>query len=242
MSQPKAKRISALSDALSQHRVLHIKTAAQLLGVSEMTVRRDVGAHADRFAFLGGHIVPAGDLEREGPYDLARAGDSHATAKRQACLHAIELIKPDDTVFFDCGTTVPYLVDLVPESFAITAICYAFNVAERLIRKPNIRLVMLGGVYHPASASFSGPDGLQTLNGTGINIAFLSAAGIDRERGATCAHFHEAEIKRAAMARSQQNILLIDSSKVGKLRPAFFGDVQAFDDIITEDGSTDLTA
>ncbi|PWW01446.1 DeoR family transcriptional regulator [Hoeflea marina] len=242
MSHPKARRISALSDALVTHRVLHIKTAAQMLGVSEMTVRRDVGAHGDRFAFLGGHIVPAGDLERDGPYDLARAGDSHATAKRRACAHAIGFIKPDDTVFFDCGTTVPHLVDLLPEEISITAVCYALNVAERLVRKRNVRLVMLGGVYHPASASFSGPEALRTLNGLAINVAVLSAAGIDRQRGATCAHFHEAEIKRAAMARSRQTVLLVDSSKIGRLRPAFFGEAQAFDAVITEDGAAELPA
>jgi DeoR family deoxyribose operon repressor len=41
MNPRKGHRIAALADALSQHRILHIKTAAQILGVSEMTGRRD---------------------------------------------------------------------------------------------------------------------------------------------------------------------------------------------------------
>ncbi|MGO7204396.1 DeoR family transcriptional regulator, partial [Rhizobium ruizarguesonis] len=41
MDSRKGRRIAVLSEALSQHRILHIKNAAEILGVSEMTVRRD---------------------------------------------------------------------------------------------------------------------------------------------------------------------------------------------------------
>lgn len=238
MNSRKGRRIAVLSEALSQHRILHIKSAAEILGVSEMTVRRDVSANADQFAFLGGHIIPAADGDNDHPYEISRAADSHAAAKRQICSQAVDYINDEDTIFFDCGTTLPYLADLLPDHLHVTAICYALNVADRLARKPNVRLVMMGGLYHPASASFSGTAGLETLNSLVINVAFLSAAGVDRRHGATCAHFHEAEIKKKAMSRAQRNILLADKSKIGKLKPAFFGDMAAFNEVITEDGLT----
>ncbi len=118
----------------------------------------------------------------------------------------------------------------------MTAVCYALNIAEKLSRKPNIRLVMMGGVFHPASASFSGTIGMDTLRSLGINIAFLSAAGVDFDRGATCMHFHEAEIKRQVIAQARKRVLVFDSSKIGKLKPAFFGDIASFDVLVTEAG------
>jgi DeoR family deoxyribose operon repressor len=239
MDSRKGRRIAVLSEALSQHRILHIKNAAEILGVSEMTVRRDVSANADQFAFLGGHIVAAVEAEND-PYEISKAADSHAAAKRQVCSQAVDYIHHDDTVFFDCGTTLPYLVDLLPDQIHITAICYAMNVADRLARKPNVRLVMLGGLYHPASASFSSASGLEMLDQLVINVAFLSAAGVDARRGATCAHFHEAEIKKKAMSRARKNILLADTSKIGKLKPAFFSDMKSFDVVITENGMNDF--
>ncbi|WEZ82318.1 DeoR family transcriptional regulator [Rhizobium sp. 32-5/1] len=242
MNTRKGQRIAALSDALSQHRVLHIRNAAQILGVSEMTVRRDVSANSDLFGFLGGHIVPAAESEPDNPYELSKAADSHAAAKRDVCAHAASYIHHDETVFFDCGTTLPYLVDLLPDDIHLTAVCYSLNVAERLTRKPHVRLVMLGGLYHPASASFSGSSGLETLDSLVINVAFLSAAGVNSRHGATCAHFHEAEIKRKAMSRAEKNVLLIDRSKMGRLKPAFFSDMQAFDAVLTEDGPTEFFA
>jgi len=157
-------------------------------------------------------------------------------AKREACAHAVRKIRPDETIFIDCGTTLIHLIDLIPENYQITAICYAMNVAERLSRRPNVTIIMLGGVYHPASASFSGTHDFDILNSVGINAAFLSAAGVDAKRGATCEHFHEAVVKQKVMSLARENYLVIDSSKIGKLKRAFFSAMDGFDAIITEHG------
>jgi DeoR family transcriptional regulator, deoxyribose operon repressor len=242
MGKRKTARIIALADALAARRVLHLKDAAALLGVSEMTVRRDIADNPGLFGYLGGHIVPAADIEGDAPYELARAADSHAAAKREACVHAARHIRSDEAIFIDCGTTLEYIVDLIPENYAVTAVCYALNIAERLARKPNIRLVLLGGVYHPSSASFSGNSGLETLDQIGINVAFLSAGGVDPGRGATCVHFHEVPVKQKVISLARENYLVIDRSKIGKLKPAFFAPMNAFRSVVTEEGETVLAA
>ena len=242
MVSRKQSRILTLMQALTERRVIHLKEAAELLGVSEMTVRRDVGDNPELFGYLGGHIVPATDSEGDAPYELARAADSHALAKRQACAQALKYLRAEETIFIDCGTTLAHFVDLIPADFPLTAVCYALNIAEKIARKPNMTLVMMGGVYHPASASFSGSAGLETLNETGINTAFLSAAGFDAGRGATCAHFHEAQVKRRVLARTQRSVLVTDSSKIGRVKPAFFAEADAFDAIVTENGDFALAA
>jgi DeoR family deoxyribose operon repressor len=173
-------------------------------------------------------------------YEIATAADSHAAAKREACVHAARHIRPDETIFIDCGTTLLHLVDLIPDDCRVTAICYALNVAERLARKPNVTMVMLGGLYHPSSASFSAEFDLDRLAGFGINVAFLSAAGIDMQRGATCAAFHEAEVKKKAITLARESYLVVDSSKMGKLQRAFFAPVDAFKAIITEHGEAPI--
>lgn len=240
MVTQKQRRISTLVELLAERRVIHIKDAAGLLGVSEMTVRRDLADHAHLFGYLGGHIVPRRDGDVDAPYELSIAADSHAVAKRNACQQALRHVRPDETVFIDCGTTLTHLVDLIPDGIPLTVVCYSLNIAEKIAKRPNLSLVLLGGLYHPASATFFGDAGIETLAELGINVAFLSAAGLDLERGASCAHFHEAQIKRKVIAMAQRRILVTDSSKIGKLRPAFFGEIGAFDEIITETGPLDL--
>lgn len=229
-------RLDQLAALLGEKGVLHLKDAARELGVSEMTVRRDISSEAGRFAFLGGHIMPAEKVEPEQPYQLAAQADRHAGAKREACRFAVSHIHADDTIFVDCGTTLSHLIDLIPQSMPLTVVCYALNIAERLAEAPNIRLILLGGLYHPETASFSGPQGLDTLDRVGINTAFLSAAGLDTARGATCAHFHEVAVKQKAIAIAQKNLLVIDNSKLGRVKPAFFAPADAFDVVYTEDG------
>ena len=240
MTVRKAQRVVALVDALSERRVVHLREAARLLGVSEMTVRRDIANHPGQFTFLGGHIMSAAEMEGDTPYELATAADSHAAAKREACIRAAVHIRPDETIFIDCGTTLVHLVDLIPDDYRITAICYALNVVDRLVRKPNVTIVMLGGFYHAASASFSGSQDLGILGSIGINVAFLSAAGVDAKRGATCEHFHEAQVKQKVMSLARENYLVADSSKIGKLKRAFFAPMSAFKAVITELGETSL--
>lgn len=236
MATRNSDRLDRLSALIVERGVIHLKDAAKALGVSEMTIRRDIAGETDRFAYLGGHIMPAQAVEPEQPYELASAADRHAQAKRQACTYAVDHLHAEDTIFVDCGSTLMHLADLLPDAMPLTAACYALNIADKLALKPQIRLIMLGGFYHPASASFSGASALDLLGQLGINNAFFSAAGLEEARGATCVHFHEAEIKRKAIAVSRKKILIVDNSKIGRIRPAFFARADEFDTIYTEDG------
>src|SRR6187402_2234796 len=134
-------RLDQLAAILGERGVMHLRDAAQRLGVSEMTIRRDIAGDAARFAYLGGHIMPAGKVEPEQPYELAAQADRHADAKRAACRHALAHIHADDTIFVDCGTTLQHLIDLIPQSVPLTVVCYALNIADRLASTPNIRLI-----------------------------------------------------------------------------------------------------
>ena len=113
----------------------------------------------------------------------------------------------------------------------------AFNIADILSKKQNVRMILLGGVYHAASASFSSDDSLAALSRFGINKAFISAGGVDVERGASCSNFHEVPIKQKAMQGAIESHLVVDSSKFGKIRPAYFARIDQFDSIITEAGT-----
>ena len=96
-----------------------------------------------------------------------------------------------------------------------------------------MRLLVLGGLYNPSSASFSVDDGLATLDRLGINRAFISAGGVHAERGVSCSNFHEIGVKQAVLRRAVHRPLVVDGSKLGKVRPAPFADLDAFDALVT---------
>jgi DeoR family deoxyribose operon repressor len=213
---------------------LKLSVVAADLGVSEMTVRRDVMDSDGRFACLGGHVIGAQNDTAGSDYDLLTETDHHAAAKIAACSKAVKLIEEDDTIFVDCGTTTPHLAAQIPGELRLTAVCYSLNVADILSRRQNTRLIVLGGLFHPGAASFSGQSALEELERLNINKAFISAGGVHEERGVTCSHFHEVPVKQAAIARAVEAHLVIDSSKFGKVRAAHFAGVDAFASIISD--------
>lgn len=228
-----ATRVNALADALAAAAPLHLRAAAQLLGVSEMTVRRDIEKEPERFGYLGGYIVPrTGDA----PYLMAREQGAHEAAKAAVGARAAALVEAEDTIFIDCGTTTPHLVRALPD-VRLTVVCYALNVATPLAKNPKVRLILLGGLYNPSSASFEVQDGLATLDRLGINKAFVSAGGVHAERGVSCSNFHEVAVKQAVLRMAERRCLLVDGSKIGKLRPAFFAELQQFDTLVTDGGA-----
>lgn len=236
MQSQRASRLAILAERLEAGGSLHLKEAAALLGVSEMTVRRDIASCEGRFTYLGGHIVGGQDEPGGMGYFLDREVDSNTASKREACEHAVSLIENGDTLFIDCGTTMPHLASRIPASLSLTVVCYAMNVAEIVCKKPNLKVILLGGIYHPSSASFVSAEALEMLRKIGINKAFLSAGGVHEERGVSCSNFHEVPIKQAAMAIALHKIVVIDSSKLGKVKPAFFAGLRDIDTIVTDSG------
>ncbi|CAB3757335.1 DeoR/GlpR family DNA-binding transcription regulator [Paraburkholderia humisilvae] len=232
----KTERLRVLADALARQSVMRLRDAASLLGVSEMTVRRDIAASPAKFTYLGGYIVSANDVPNSAGYSLEQEKDHFAQAKAEASSIAAGLIANNETIFIDCGTTLTTLARLIPTEMHVTVVCYSLNVAEILRRKPNVRMILLGGVYVPSSDSFAGEESIEMLRRMGINKAFISAGGVDVAHGVTCWNFHEVALKQAAMASSVESHLVVDSSKFGVVKAVRFSQVDDFDSIITEKG------
>lgn len=235
MSKQRKHRLDQLQAALAAGGFLRLKDAARLLGVSEMTVRRDIAACDGCVTYLGGYIMAAGEAPGSMGYILDRERDSHTPLKRAACDAAATLLRPGETIFLDCGTTIPHLASRIPPDSGITVVCYAMNVAEIVCKKPGVRVVMLGGLYHSSSASFSSPESLETLRGIGINTAFVSAGGIHGAFGVSCSNFHEVAIKQTAIGNAVSKVLVVDSSKFDVVKPVFFAGLDRFDTVCCDD-------
>ncbi len=227
-------RLNALSRLVGQSAV-KLTEAAQALGVSSMTVRRDLAAAGETMELLGGYIIDRG-ASTGARYSLDGEISSHVQAKRQAAERAAQLVEAGDTIFIDCGTTLPHLVTSLRPGLKLTVVCYALNIADAVSQLPDSSLFLLGGVFHPASATFASDEALRSLQRIGINKAFLSAGGLHDTHGASCSNFNEVAVKRAVLRQAEHSFLVIDSSKLGRLKPAHFAAPGSFERVITELG------
>lgn len=224
-------RLARLRGAVANGRALHLSDAAEMLGVSEMTIRRDLTVPDTSLAYYGGYIVGAGAGAR---YSLDQERGSHSDGKLAAARHAARLVEEEDTLFIDCGSTMPHLAAGLPPDVRLTVVCYSLDIAGQVARRPNTQLVLLGGLYHASSETFFSEEALAMLRRVGINKAFLSAGGVHPDRGASCSNFHEVPVKQAALRAAMRSYLVVDGSKFGRLKPAAFSPLDAFERIITD--------
>ncbi|MFG6666237.1 DeoR/GlpR family DNA-binding transcription regulator [Halomonas sp. HNIBRBA4712] len=232
MNDRREERLALLKEALERHTLLPLRDAATLCGVSEMTIRRDLQGGAAPIQLAGGRLFK---LPAAPAYDLAEQQEVDYPVKYRLCERALDFIDEEDTLFIDCGSTLTPLLGFLSRFRALTVVTYALNVASAVSTLPNVRLVLLGGLYYPASQSFGGDNVAFEIRRLGINKALISAAGVDDQQGVSCFHFHEVAPKRAAIECAEKRILLIDKRKMGVVRPAYFATLGDFDALVTDD-------
>lgn len=234
VDRKKSDRIKLIQQALQDQKAIHLREMAALLDVSEMTLRRDLGRYPDKFHLLGGHITLAFDPSETAEYKLAEQGTRHVEEKRRIGKLAAAFIQPGDTVFFDCGTTVPFVVDFIPDDLEFTAVCNSLNVLLKLQQKPNCSIVLCGGTFHRKNQVFEHRDESSILDSVRLTWAFVSAAGVSQTQGVTCFNFNEVEVKQKVLRQAQHCMLLADHTKFDAVKTAHFATLEQFHVVVSD--------
>ncbi len=229
----KTDRIKQIQQALQDQKAIHLREMAALLEVSEMTLRRDLSRHPGQLRLLGGYITRAHDDPEPGI--TGSASRTPAMSRRSAASASWPLLSSVlATRFFDCGTTIPFVVDFIPDELEFTAVCNSLNVLLKLQQKPNCNIVLCGGVFHRKNQVFESHAETSILDGVRLTWAFVSAAGVSLDCGVTCFNFHEVEVKQKVMRQARQSLLLADHSKFDAVRTAHFGALSDFHCVVSD--------
>ena len=230
MSLKKMTRIDKISQLLIAKTGVSIRELAVELGVSEITIRRDLkqleqqgtvklinGVAIHRAAQNPHSTLPEYNLD----YEVLHFGDRKARIGKKAA----SLIEPNDVIAIDTGSTCSYLTQNLPSGVHLTVLTYCMNTLAQLTTHPNYDVICAGGYLYPNTRMFYSPEGISLINRTCVNKAFLSTAGISGKLNVTCVAPHEMNAKSALMESSQTKILLLDSSKFSKICPTTFASV-----------------
>ena len=89
-------RIQKLEFLLKQMDKIHLRDAAEILNVSEMTIRRDLGTEPGSLVLLGGYIVKDPQHLNENSYFILEQQNKNIVQKMQIGKLAAEQIKEGD--------------------------------------------------------------------------------------------------------------------------------------------------
>lgn len=231
----KEARIEKLLHIIETHNGITIRDLSVMEGVSELTIRRDLQAleGSQLVNNVRGTVFYNHDENADKSYLLSIATSKHRKEKKSIGAYAAGLIQPGEFVIIDNGSTTEQVAASIPFDAEITVLCYSMNVLNNLYKKPKINLIFCGGNFHHQTLMFECAESLEIIRRARAGKVFVSAAGVHEELGITCSSEYELACKREIIKAGVERILLVDFSKFGKVEPCYFGDLSAFQKVIT---------
>lgn len=239
MSYERKKRIQNIEKLLNQEVELSVKEIAEMLHVSDMTVRRDFDALEEQGKIRrthGGAVLLDPTTHTGDTYILGEHTTKNVREKNLIGIKAASLVQPHETIYLDSGTTTPFVAKHLSPELPITVLCYTITNALEFYPRKNANLILLGGIFHRDSHIFHSDENLALITKTRADKAFISTGGLDPELGLTTYFYYEAEIKREMIRSARQIILVTDSTKLGKISVTHFAGLDEIDMIITDNG------
>jgi DeoR/GlpR family transcriptional regulator of sugar metabolism len=243
-------RAGARRDALVQlvrdHGFCSVRDLSDLLGVSRVTVRRDIlQLHADGLVRAAhGGVSAVSGTTTGGPFELRR--QQNQVAKQAIAQRAAKLLAGADDVVIgiDAGTTAAELADCLASETGLTIVTHSLPVMNAFSRNRGIELVAAGGVFDTDTQAFTGPAAIANLQRVRLSTLFLTASSI-RSSMMYCGNDFEAEAKRTLLSLADRVVLLIDSSKFARaaaftVAPLEAVDLVVVDDRLSSDAEADL--
>jgi DeoR/GlpR family transcriptional regulator of sugar metabolism len=223
-------------ERVAEQQTIHISELADELGVSEMTIRRDIG-RLERDGFLrrtyGGataHVTKSLELAFN-----ARALQN-ASAKRVIGMAAAQLVEGANTIFVGIGTTTEQMALFLAPRDDLTVITSSLPVASLLGTRRG-HVVVLGGTVRRDELSCIGPIAAGSVRRYHAQLAVIGVAGLSSSVGLTELDDEAAEINRLMIDNSDALLVVADGSKLGAVTAATVAPASAIRTLVTDPGA-----
>lgn len=218
---------------------VRVSDLVRILGVSDMTVRRDLDV-----------LARGGQLEKVHGGATLRAGDRttyepgfEAKSTREMCekeaigRRAAELVEPGTAVALTAGTTTFALARHLVDVPGLTVVTNSVRVADVLHHQTSRdqTVILTGGLRTPSDA-LVGPVAVDAVKSLNVDVCFMGVHGMDQHTGFTTPNMMEAETNRALVESARRLVVVADSTKWGTLGLARIARLDEASALVTDDG------
>ncbi|WP_174183410.1 DeoR/GlpR family DNA-binding transcription regulator [Nocardia barduliensis] len=237
------QRWNRLLELLAESGRLSVEEAAERLGVSAATVRRDFTALAEQQLATRTH---GGVVATSVAYDLpARYRQSAGEAKQRIAEHAAALVDPRAVVGMNGGTTTTAVARALARRTdlgatgdeQLTIVTNALNIAGEMVLRPHMRTIVLGGVARRESYELHGPLAERALAQLRLDDLVLGVNAISAEGGAQCRHIDEAGVTTEMVRRSGRVLVVATGDKLERTALARICGIEQVHVLVTDTGA-----
>jgi DeoR family transcriptional regulator of aga operon len=232
------ERIVAL---LREQGSVQIPALAERFRVSTQTLRKDLNFLDDKGICTrssGGAIIRrGGSSPTEQAIDVKRT--LFLEEKIRIGRAAAALIKNDESVLLDSGTTTLQVARHIDAAASLAVVTSDVGILNELLARENVQLVFLGGTLRRKNLSFYGTQTERALQDLHVDKLFLAADGFDIEKGLTTHFEPEALLNRMMCKAASEIIMVADSSKFGRICLHKILEPQGIAKLVTDSGIPD---
>ena len=213
------ERFALILNLLAEKRTATVQELCEALNASESTIRRDLT-----------ELARQGRLNKVhgGATDEPTMAAKEALAvgqKRSIAQAAADLIRAEDFIYIDAGTTTLAMVRALSGP-ALEAHYVTNGIAHaRLLAQKSCHVCVPGGLLRPRTEAIIGAAAITALQQFNFTKAFIGANGVALNVGFTTPDPEEAAVKAVAVRRARETWYLVDDSKFGRVYPAVIGEI-----------------
>ena len=230
-----ASRDSRILEILVERKKIEVAELADELGVSKVTIRKDLDGLESR-----GIIVREHGLALLASVDNVQGRLAyHYDEKLRIARHAADLIHEGDTVMIENGSCCALLALTIAETFRdVTIVTNSAFIAGYIRTKPCANTVLLGGYYQNDAEVNVGPMVRQSAQNFNVDLLFIGVDGYVEGAGFTNGDQFRAQAVLDMAERAGTVVALTESAKFRKrgVVPMRLGDKPCR--VITDDGIT----
>ena len=217
-----------------------VRELMKLFGVSRSSVMRDLEELRQQgyvYRQRGGASLRNTDelMSRFNEPAVREKETMNSAEKRLVCKSACELVRDGNNIYIDSGTTVLWMREFLKER-EINIVTPNTLLLTKVPESFKGNIILLGGDYSSRLESVSGIITDEMLGNYSFDYAFLTANGIDFEKGEVygynVAYSHN---KKTVLARTRKAELLIDSSKSHLKGFCKWADIGEFENIFIDE-------
>lgn len=205
------ERLAWLGAQLDNRGAVRIGPAAQKLGVSEMTIRRDLL----ELEGLGVARRVRGGAVAVGPVSFEGRRQTRSRAKSRIAAKLRPLVPANGAIGMDSSSTVLQLAGLLDRARDLIVVTNGRDTFGALLGKPGMTPLLTGGTLETHTGSLIGPVACAGARSVMLNRLFVSAAATDPDHGSSETTIGDAEVKRAMASMAGDIVLAVDATKLG---------------------------
>lgn len=236
--KPLPVRRDEIYKLISLKGVVKVSDLSLQMGVTEMTIRRDLEGleQAGLVQRTHGGAISITKHVNESLFVLKM--QRHKEEKAAIAKVAASLVKEHDTVFLNSGTTTYEILRNISAPNVMVVTNNAYIPTGGIL--PCVEILSTGGQLRQESCTYIGDMAMRVIDDVFANIAFLGIDGFDLEYGLTTPVQPEANINRALIEHTHGPVYIVaDSSKIGLVSNFFVAPINEIRGLITDSGISD---